>query len=199
MPREDWYNMFLLPFGRPLSSVIRQLADPKPFPDETVEACLHRLSLCSIRQPTHPSETMSVNKLIAVLTAIPEFSPIAVNRPADWKALLTEGITICTTYKNATGVDLKHPSLRKPQPPSASAPSTGRPGNSQSTLPLCSHCQKRGHSDKTWWEKFPHLPGTLLLKYFHLGPSTQLQWNRTECGTLSTSPRYKATIHQHDG
>lgn len=121
--REDWYNQFLIPFGPFMSSIIRQLSDTKPFPDETIEACVHRLSLCSIRQAAHPCETLAVNKLIAVLTAVPELSPIAVNRPPNWEALLTEILTICSQYKNATDIDLKHPTFRKPQPPSTSSTS----------------------------------------------------------------------------
>lgn len=157
MSSDQWYNQFLKVHGPSMSSIIKQIIEPRPFADETMEMFIQRLSLNSLRVPVHPCEQLGISKFLAVLSSMPEFSPLTVNSPLTWKRCLTESLAICTQYRTATGSDLKHPSYKRPTAPLPSQ-SLRPQNNSQRQNPLiCSHCNKRRHNESTCWDKYPTL------------------------------------------
>lgn len=53
---EKLLNQLLDVHGPPIVSIMKQMMDPKPYRDETVEQCLNRLPMCSLRVSTYPAE-----------------------------------------------------------------------------------------------------------------------------------------------
>lgn len=78
---ESWYNQFLEIYGPQTSTIMRQMNEPRPFPDETMERFVQRLSLNSLRVPNHPCEQIGISKFVAVVSSTPEFATIIVNNP----------------------------------------------------------------------------------------------------------------------
>lgn len=157
---ENWYNEFLEIHGPQTSTILKQLIDPRPFADETMEQFIQRLSLNSLRIPTHPCEQIGISKFIGVVSCMSEFAALIVNNPRTWKRCLAEALEICVRHRAATGAKLKHPTFKRPTPPSSQPSSPSHPaGNNQrpNNAVVCTHCKKRGHPESSCWDKYPHL------------------------------------------